>query len=360
MAGALLCLAAPSVGAAMPGVAPPRGVAAAPTADAASAAALPTPAARGLLVDLAGLLGNLVTSTLGGRDGADGDGAGGAGIVLPRSRSDSPTPAVLILLHGYASSAAARLDNVAASLTPALREHLSIVAPSTLRRDAAGNRRSWFAFTTSGTRGVYMADGEVDSAADLAAARQRVDGLVAAAAAAGVPRTRIVVAGYSQGGGVAMEYGLRSPPGLGGILSYAGFLPTPGGYGGGGGPTRGGRVLLAHAQDDGVTPPAAADVAAAAFADAAWDVTRPPLMGGHAVFDASGGVVSAWLTDVLRLGGAAAAPPSPSPTPTPTPVATPPPALQPVMPAAAAAVGTAAPPAPSCGFFSSCWWGRLF
>ncbi|KAK1868776.1 hypothetical protein I4F81_011259 [Pyropia yezoensis] len=309
VAVAAVCLAAQRAGAAVAALPPPRGVAAAAAAAAAvgGAATLPaSPTDRGLLVDLAGLWGNLVTATVGGRDGA-GDGAGGAGTVLPRTRRDSPTPAVLILLHGYASSSAARLDDVAQSLTPALREHLSIVAPSTRRRDAAGNGRSWFAFTrAAGARGgVYVADPAVDAGADLAAARARVDGLVAAAVAAGVERSRVVVAGYSQGGGVAMDYGLRSPPGLGGVLSYAGFLPAPGGYGGGDGgaaATRGGRVLLAHAADDGVTPAAAADVAAAAFRAAGWAVDRPPLTGGHAVFAAAGGVVSAWLTNVLRLG----------------------------------------------------------
>lgn len=341
----------------------------------AVALALATPVDRRSLVDLAGLWGNILTSIIVADDGA-GDGAGGTGTVLPRTRPDTPTPAVIILLHGFASSAAARLDDVADSLSPAVRDHVTIFAPSTRRRDAGGHRRSWFAFTR-GPGGVHEADPDVDSAADLAAARERVDGLVAAAVMSGVPRWRIVVAGYSQGGGVAMEYGLRSPPGLGGILSYSGFLPTPGSYGTTGGITRGGRLLLAHARDDRVSLQATADVAAAAFRDAGWVVTRPTLMGGHAIFATSGGVVSAWLTDVLRLEGnegavtpttvAQLSPTSPSsPQPMPMPMPPPPPpqpvaTLRPAVPSppppiVAVAAETTLPAAPSCGFFSFCWW----
>ncbi|GAB0496456.1 hypothetical protein MMPV_007768 [Pyropia vietnamensis] len=193
------------------------------------APALPTPVDRGSLVDLAGLWGKILTNTIGDDDG-DGDDYGGTATVLHRSRPDTPTPAVLIFLHGFASSAAARLDDVAHSLSPTVRDHVTIFAPSTRRRNAGGHRRSWFA-CTRGPGGVHVADPDVDSAADLATARVRVDGLVAAAVTSRVPCWRNVVVGYSQGGSVAREYGLRSPPGLGGILSYASFLPTPGRHG---------------------------------------------------------------------------------------------------------------------------------
>lgn len=43
--------------------------------------------------------------------------------------------------------------------------------------------------------------------------------------AAGIPSNRIVVAGFSQGGALALQCGLRYSKTLGGILSLSGFLP---------------------------------------------------------------------------------------------------------------------------------------
>ncbi len=44
---------------------------------------------------------------------------------------------------------------------------------------------------------------------------------------AGVPTERIVLAGFSQGGAVALHCGLRYPQSLGGILALSTYLPLP-------------------------------------------------------------------------------------------------------------------------------------
>ena len=52
-----------------------------------------------------------------------------------------------------------------------------------------------------------------------------VDSLVARECARGVPRSQIVVGGFSQGGAVALHYGLRCEEALAGIVGLSTYLP---------------------------------------------------------------------------------------------------------------------------------------
>jgi phospholipase/carboxylesterase len=64
-------------------------------------------------------------------------------------------------------------------------------------------------------------------AAGLAEASQRIVRYIAAEIAAGVPSSRVVLAGFSQGGAVALFAGLRHPERLAGILALSTYLPFP-------------------------------------------------------------------------------------------------------------------------------------
>jgi phospholipase/carboxylesterase len=52
-----------------------------------------------------------------------------------------------------------------------------------------------------------------------------IAGLVEAQVAAGVPRSRIVLAGFSQGGAIALHVGLRQREALAGIMALSTYLP---------------------------------------------------------------------------------------------------------------------------------------
>ena len=54
--------------------------------------------------------------------------------------------------------------------------------------------------------------------------------LIAAEVAAGVPHKRIVLAGFSQGGAVALHTGMRSAEALGGVMALSTWLPLAGDY----------------------------------------------------------------------------------------------------------------------------------
>jgi phospholipase/carboxylesterase len=55
--------------------------------------------------------------------------------------------------------------------------------------------------------------------AGVRASAARIDALIEVQVAAGVPRTRIVLAGFSQGGAIALHAGLRQREALAGIMA---------------------------------------------------------------------------------------------------------------------------------------------
>lgn len=60
----------------------------------------------------------------------------------------------------------------------------------------------------------------------------RISALVDAEIAAGMPANRIVIAGFSQGGAVALHCALRFPVRLAGVLALSTYLPVPDALGG--------------------------------------------------------------------------------------------------------------------------------
>jgi phospholipase/carboxylesterase len=68
----------------------------------------------------------------------------------------------------------------------------------------------------------------LDERADEAGVREsiaHVEALIAAQVAAGIPAQRIFVAGFSQGGAMALQAGLRHGSALGGIIGLSCYLP---------------------------------------------------------------------------------------------------------------------------------------
>jgi len=69
-------------------------------------------------------------------------------------------------------------------------------------------------------------DGRQD-AAGIRSSQARVEALIARERARGVAARSIVLAGFSQGGAVALQTGLRHPERLAGILALSTYLPLP-------------------------------------------------------------------------------------------------------------------------------------
>jgi phospholipase/carboxylesterase len=73
---------------------------------------------------------------------------------------------------------------------------------------------------------AFTPEGRAD-AAGLAEASSRVAGYLRREAGSGMTASRVVLAGFSQGGAVALSAGLRYPERLAGLLAMSAYLPFP-------------------------------------------------------------------------------------------------------------------------------------
>ena len=125
-------------------------------------------------------------------------------IYEPRSRAPS---AAVIWLHGLGAD-----GHDFTPIVPelgAIREWTRFIFPHAPLRPVSINfgmtMRAWYDIRDEG-------DGFVSDADDLRASQGAVEALIEAEVEAGVPAERIVLAGFSQGGAVALQTALRHPP----------------------------------------------------------------------------------------------------------------------------------------------------
>src|SRR5207247_2961854 len=71
---------------------------------------------------------------------------------------------------------------------------------------------------------AVLGDGRED-AAGIRASQARVEALIARETAVGFAAARIMLAGFSQGGAMALHTGLRHAERLAGIVALSGYLP---------------------------------------------------------------------------------------------------------------------------------------
>jgi phospholipase/carboxylesterase len=89
------------------------------------------------------------------------------------------------------------------------------VRPVTINGGA--RMRAWYDVT---------GDGQQD-AAGIRASQAHVEALIARELARGIPARAVVLAGFSQGGAMALHTGLRHPARLAGVVALSSYLPLP-------------------------------------------------------------------------------------------------------------------------------------
>jgi phospholipase/carboxylesterase len=134
----------------------------------------------------------------------------------------------------------------------------------------------------------------------LQESRQLVDQLIRRENNRGIPCARLVLAGFSQGGAVALYAGLRHPARLAGIMALS--APAVDGYPGGIEPDPDGAPLfVAHGTDDTVVPFSHARRNCAWLAALGRRVTWREYRMGHGVIPAELADIGDWLTGILGL-----------------------------------------------------------
>jgi len=134
-----------------------------------------------------------------------------------------PATAAVILLHGLGADGWDFVPIVAElGLPDALPVRFVFphapVRPVTVNNDY--EMRAWYDIK------AFTPEGRAD-AAGLAESVRRVDAYLRAEIAGGVAASRMVLAGFSQGGAVALSAGLRFGERLAGLLALSTYLPFP-------------------------------------------------------------------------------------------------------------------------------------
>ncbi|MFZ5863783.1 MAG: alpha/beta hydrolase [Nitrospirota bacterium] len=130
-----------------------------------------------------------------------------------------------------------------------------------------------------------------------------VQELIAREHARGVPSSRIVLAGFSQGGAIVLHVGTRYPERLAGIMALSTYLPLIESFAAEAhGANRNVPVFMAHGTEDPIIPLERGRMSADRLKVAGAEVLWRSYEMGHSVCIEEIGDIAAWLVRVLTKG----------------------------------------------------------
>ena len=136
--------------------------------------------------------------------------------------------------------------------------------------------------------------------AGVRASQASVDELIAREMARGVPAARLVLAGFSQGGAIALQSGLRHRERLAGILALSTYLPLAATLAAeASAANRDVPIFMAHGRDDSLIPIERATVSREALRAAGYKIEWHDYAMEHAVCREEIEDIAAWLRRVL-------------------------------------------------------------
>jgi phospholipase/carboxylesterase len=139
-----------------------------------------------------------------------------------------------------------------------------------------------------------------EDAEGVRASQAQVEALIAREKSHGIPAGRLVLAGFSQGGAMALYTGLRHPERLAGILALSCFLPLADTLAAEAAPAnRDVPIFFAHGIHDPLIPLARARYAHDKLVELGWPVEWHEYPMPHSVCMEEVNDVSTWLTKVL-------------------------------------------------------------
>jgi phospholipase/carboxylesterase len=207
----------------------------------------------------------------------------------------APAPSASILwLHGLGAD-----GHDFAPIVPELRLPFAVrfVFPHAPMRAVTVNNgavmRAWY--DVRGIGGERREDAE-----GVRASQAQVEALIAREQSRGIPDKRLVLAGFSQGGAMALYTGLRHRERLAGILALSCFLPLADTLEADAAPAnRDVPIFFAHGIHDPLIPLARARSAHDTLVELGWRVEWHEYAMPHSVCKEEVNDVSAWLTNVL-------------------------------------------------------------
>ena len=177
------------------------------------------------------------------------------------------------------------------------RLSVRFVFPHAPMRPVSINRgyvmRAWYDIVEHG-------GGWREDAANVRESRELIEALLEREKARGVPAGQIVLAGFSQGGAMALYAGLRHAERLAGILALSSALPLADALAAEASPAnRDVSLFMAHGTHDPTIPIARAIRSRDILTDLGYGVTWREYPMPHSVCPEEVNDISAWLADVL-------------------------------------------------------------
>ena len=157
--------------------------------------------------------------------------------------------------------------------------------------------RAWYdVFDLEGRRG--------EDEAGIRASQGQVEALIAQEKGRAIPAARIVLGGFSQGGAIALQTGLRYPERLAGIAALSCNLPLAGSLAAEASPAnRDVPIFMAHGQYDDLIPVARPRRSRDLLLELGFKVAWHEYPMGHAVCAEEIRDLAAWLQEVVGSQG---------------------------------------------------------
>ena len=154
--------------------------------------------------------------------------------------------------------------------------------------------RAWYDIKSLGGAG-----GEDD--AGIRESEQVVRACVAEEVARGIPAHRIVIAGFSQGGAIALQSALRHPEALAGVMALSTYLPLQASVAKeASAANRSTPILMCHGTQDGVVPVQLGELSRDQLTTLGYRVEWRAYPMEHSVCMEEVNDISSWLQDRLK------------------------------------------------------------
>lgn len=156
----------------------------------------------------------------------------------------------VIFMHGLGDSASGWIDTVASEFAPFLPQ-IKFILPTAPTRPVTINggmpMPAWYDIESlSGDRSREVCDG-------IRASSGAINALIAGEVERGVPTSRVLLGGFSQGGAMTLFVGLNHPAPLAGMLVMSGYMPLPASISPSSDVLRV-PILMCHGDEDAVVP----------------------------------------------------------------------------------------------------------
>jgi phospholipase/carboxylesterase len=155
--------------------------------------------------------------------------------------------------------------------------------------------RAWYDITDGAIRR--------EDESGVRASQKLIEALVAREKERGTAAKRLVLAGFSQGGAIALQTGLRHPERIAGVMALSTYLPIAGKFSAEASTAnRDVPIYMAHGSYDPIVPLARAEESRALLQSLGYAVQWREYPMPHSVCAEEVAEIGAWLSKVLGLG----------------------------------------------------------